>query len=167
MQDADALLKVLGDPQVMRFSLKGPYGRKDCGALIDKCLKMYERNNYGLYAVLIRETGQLVGYCGFFNQLIDGLEEVELGYRLASSFWGQGLGTEVAQAMLDYGFGELGFQRIISIIEAENHASIRVAEKLGLKHEKDTLFQESIAVRIYAISKASKQWPTMTDTGGA
>jgi RimJ/RimL family protein N-acetyltransferase len=82
--------------------------------------------------------------------VIDGREEVELGYRLIRSRWGKGLATEAAIATVHYAFEVLKLPRLISIIEPENHRSIRVAEKCGLVSRKEAKFH-GISVKIYAI----------------
>ncbi len=151
--DVDGIFSVLGNPEVMRFSLGGPYTREKCEEFIVWCLSRYKEKGYGLFAVVEKENNKVIGYCGFYNHSIDGKDEVEIGYRLHPSVWNKGVGTEIARAVKDFGFNEMGFGRMISIIEAENIASIRVAEKNGMKHEKDSLFKEQIPVRIYSIEK--------------
>lgn len=151
--DIDAVIALLSHPEVMRFSILGPHDREQCIAFIDRCLLQYRTKGYGLYAVTVKPSDHPIGYCGFNKHLIDDTPEIEVGYRLHPDFWGKGLATEASRAVLDYGFQTLGFTRLISIIEAENTASIRVAEKNGLIHEKDARFQDKIPVRIYAVSK--------------
>ena len=150
-EDLEELGEVLGHPDVMRFSLSGPYSREQSKEFIDWCLSQYEEKGAGLYAVVYQESQRVIGYCGYFFQTIDGVEEVEIGYRLHPDYWNQGLATETSKAVQSNGFDRLGFNRMISIIESENTASIRVAEKNGMKYEKDSLFQNKIPVRIYSI----------------
>jgi len=66
-------------------------------------------------------------------QEVDGVEEVEIGYHIRRDLWGQGLATEAAQACRDYGFSQLGFDKLISLINPANIASRRVAEKNGMR----------------------------------
>ena len=68
---------------------------------------------------------------------IDGRDEVEVAYMIAKAYWGQGLGTEAAQAILAYGFKKLGLTRLICLIDRGNKASISVAENIGMSFEKD------------------------------
>jgi len=98
----------------------------------------------------------VIGFCGLtrFDD-VDGQPEIEIGYRLARAYWEQGLATEAALAVRDYACSQLGLRRLIALIDAENVRSIRVAEKIGLHHEKDTLFREK-PVRVYAISFESE-----------
>lgn len=103
-----------------------------------------------MLAVIERKSGLLIGSCGFFQQVILGKTEIELGYRLLKGHWGKGLATEACIAMKKHAFQEMGFTRLISIIENENVASIRVAQKTGLKLEKEMLYDKRIQVGIYA-----------------
>jgi [ribosomal protein S5]-alanine N-acetyltransferase len=82
---------------------------------------------------------------------VDGSPEYEISYRLRRDCWGQGLATEAVQACRDYGFKQMGLTHMISIIEPENVASIRVAEKMGMTLEKKASFHD-IAALIYGIT---------------
>ncbi|MBF0199140.1 MAG: GNAT family N-acetyltransferase [Planctomycetes bacterium] len=149
--DLDDMAKVLGHPDVMRFSLSGPYSREKTKKFIDGCLSQYEKNGVGLYAVVFQADRRVIGYCGYYFQTIDGKEEVEISYRLHPDYWNQGLATETSKAVQEHGFNKLGFNRMISIIESENIASIKVAEKNGMINEKDALFHNKVPVKIYSI----------------
>ncbi len=150
--DLDQIHSVMGDPQVMRFSLSGPYSREKTEQFLKGCMEAYTKRGIGLFAVVHRMDKLVIGYCGFYFPVIDGVEEIEIGYRINPTYWNQGLATEACQALKDFGFNSLGFHRLISCIEKDNIASIRVAEKNGMHHEKDALFAEKIPVRIYSIS---------------
>lgn len=152
MEDLDDLQTILGDPKVMEFSLKGAYSREETEKFLKGCLKRYDENGFGLYAVVHKEDGCLIGYCGFYIQQVDGETEYENGYRLAPPYWGKGLATEAAAFTLNYGLEELGFKKIISIIEPANIGSIKVAEKCGQKLMKETKLGE-VPVLIYGIER--------------
>lgn len=101
----------------------------------------------------------MLGYTGL-TQFPDvaGQPEVEIGYRLARPFWGKGYATEAAMAVRDYGFDSLGFDRLISLIDPDNTASVRVAEKTGLQYEKDAVLPGyDHADRVYVITKMARQ----------
>ncbi len=91
----------------------------------------------GLWATIHKETGKFIGRCGLLPWTIDETPEVEVAYGLSKDFWGQGLGTEAAQGILQYAFEQLGLQRLICLIDQENLASIKVAEKIGMVFEKE------------------------------
>ncbi len=150
--DFEDLYLVLSHPEVMRFSVRGPYDRDGIARFLDVTQKRYEKGGVAQWAVVLKETGKCIGECGISVQDIDGKKQHEIGYRLARPLWGKGYATEAAMACREYGFNVKGLTRMISIIETENHASIRVAEKVGMKLEKESVFHE-IPVRIYSLSK--------------
>jgi len=153
LDDFDATHKILSDTEVMRFSLNGPYSEQKTIEFINNCIQQMEKKLPSLLAVINRKTGLLIGYCGFYKQKINGVEELELGYRLAKEHWGKGLATEAALAVQQHAFNEMGLTRLISIIEKENIGSIRVAQKNGFKLEKEMLYDKRIQVQIYALNK--------------
>ncbi len=103
-----------------------------------------------MYSVIHKESSELIGYCGLLSWTIDNSQEIEIGYRLATAYWGKGLATEAARAVRDYGWQFTQENGLICIIEPANHRSIRVAEKLGMKYERDTVLKK-IKVRIYRL----------------
>jgi RimJ/RimL family protein N-acetyltransferase len=136
--DLDAIAAVFGDPEVMRFG-QGPKPREWVEKWLKGCLEVY------------RPSNAVIGYCGLtLFEDVDGLREIEIGYRLARDCWGQGLATEAARAVRDHALGQLSLRRLIALIDAKNVRSIRVAEKIGLRHEKATVFRGK-AVGVYAI----------------
>ena len=150
--DAEAVFKFRGDPHVMRFSVSGPESREDIRIkYLPSCVKRYARDGFGQWAVIRKSDGNCIGECGICAQKVDGSPEYEISYRLRRDCWGQGLATEAAQACRDYGFKQIGLTRMISIIEPENVASIRVAEKMGMTLEKRASFHD-IAALIYGIT---------------
>ena len=154
-EDFDDLFTVHSDPEVMRFSVRGPRDRAGVARFLEVTQERYVRDGVAQWAVVLKETGKCIGECGISVQDIDDNKQHEIGYRLARSFWGNGYATEAALACRDYGFATLRLAKIISIIEAENHASIRVAKKLGMKLEKESVFH-GIQVEIYSILKTDQ-----------
>ncbi len=92
--------------------------------------------------MVLKENNQLVGYCGVVVEQIDGKDEKELGYRIDSRYWGQGLATEAASATVRYGFEQLNLPYLLGIVERANLASVRVLEKVGMRYERGTIFHE-------------------------
>ncbi len=92
-------------------------------------VKYQKENGFCRWAVLKKETAEIVGSCGFARP--HGTKEIELGYLLARKFWGAGLATEAAAACLKYGFEELKFKEVIAMTDLENVASQKVLEKIG------------------------------------
>jgi RimJ/RimL family protein N-acetyltransferase len=152
--DLDEMAGLFADAEVMRFG-KGPQSRQWTEEWLKKCLEdYYQKWGFGLWALVHKADRRVIGYCGLtlFDN-VDGREEIEIGYRLTRPSWGQGLATEAARAVLEHAFGHLGLRRLIALIDSENHRSVRVAEKIGLRHEKDIIFHGKL-VRVYAIHQS-------------
>lgn len=152
IEDVDSLQKVLGDPEVMRFSLKGPLDKEKIAGYVKGTLSHYEKHGYGLWALISKEEGKLIGLAGLINQTLDDCECVELIYRIAKDYWGRGLATEVALAIKEFAFTKSGLKRLVSIIEPENNRSRKVAEKIGMNLLKKTLFH-GFEVEVYDVSR--------------
>ena len=139
-RDLEAVTPILSDPQVMQFSIIGVHNQKQIRQFIEQRLLSYLECGFGLYAVIYKQNQELIGYCGFFVQKIDGQQEVEIGYRFATKYWGQGLATEAAKAVCEYGKQKFNFKRFVCLIEPANARSIRVAQKLGMELEKKIIY---------------------------
>ncbi len=109
----------------------------------------------GLWATIHKETGKFIGRCGLLPWTIEGQQEVEVAYSLAQDFWGRGLATDAAQGILQYGFEKLNLPRMICLIDPENIASQRVAEKMGMSLEKtvDGYEGDNTPFYVYSINK--------------
>ena len=139
--DREPMYRIFCDPDVMRFS-DGVKTKEWVQAWLETCLERYQTWGFGPYAVVRQGNQDVIGYCGlFFFPDLDGKAETEIGYRLARSTWGQGYATEAACAVRDYAFTTLGMKRLIAMIDPSNLASIRVAEKIGMKYEKDVMLE--------------------------
>ena len=130
-EDAVALSLVLSDPETMRF-YPAPFDRAGVEDWIERNRLRYASDGVGLWAMVLKSTGELVGDCGIMKQEVDGEPWYEIGYHLRREFWGQGLATEAVQACKAWGFAHLTVDRIISLIRPENLPSRRVAERNGM-----------------------------------
>jgi RimJ/RimL family protein N-acetyltransferase len=83
--------------------------------------------------------------------LIEEVEEVEVAYLLDREYWRKGLATEATEAIIKHGYAKYGFERIVAVIHPQNVASIRVAEKIGMKYERDVLYGDMGKVALYAL----------------
>lgn len=130
------MLRVFGDPEVMRYG-DGVQTSEWIAGWLAQCAQQYRQRGYGPYAVVERRTDDVIGYCGLFDYPdIQGKPEVEVGYRLERAAWGRGFASEAARAVRDLAFNNLGITHLIAIIDPANTASIRVAEKLGMRFER-------------------------------
>src|SRR5689334_6004080 len=93
----------------------------------------WQLRGYGMFAVVDRPRGEFVGRVGPFYP--EGWPDFEIGWTLRSTFWGRGYATEAAKACVDYAFGELGREHLVSLIGPDNVRSIRVAQRLGERLE--------------------------------
>ena len=139
--DADALSRVLSDRQTMRF-YPAPFDRAGVEAWIARNIQRYAEYGYGLWGMVLKPTGELIGDCGLTPQSVEGQTEIEIGYHVRRDQWGQGLAPEAASACRDYGFANLRVDRIISLIRRENIPSRRVAEKTGMTVWKEIVWRE-------------------------
>ena len=140
--DAEAMHRVFGDPEVMRFG-DGAQTKEWVDAWLQTCLERYYQTwGFGPYAVVEKQFQNVIGYCGLFIfPDINGKPEVEIGYRLARFAWGQGFATEAASAVRDYAFDVLGLKRLIAMIDPSNLSSIRVAQKIGMQYESEVMLE--------------------------
>ena len=149
--DCDELLRIWGDAEAMRLFPK-TLSREEMTEWIDRNLKRYESCGHGVWAVVLKDSRQFVGDCGLVVQEVDGVEELEVGYHFNPKFWGRGFATEAARGCMDYAFSQLNARRIISMIRPENSASRRLAERNGLKIEKE-VFWRGYRHYVYVIEK--------------
>lgn len=153
--DVPALAAILGDAQVMRYSVRGVLDEQAVGEFVHNCMACYHADGFGPMAVVDLASGELIGFCGLNAEMVDGAREVEIGYRLSPRFWGQGLATEAVQASLRHGFESLGLGSIIGIVQPQNVASVRVLHKAGFQDYIHSQYHR-LGVRIYRMS--DRQW---------
>ena len=140
-EDLHSLAALNADPAVMRFVAPNrPLTRAETADQLDRFVAHWERHGFGLWAVVPHDgDGRPIGFAGlaipsFLPQI---LPAVEVGWRLASAAWGRGYATEAARASVAFGFERLGLRSIVSVVEAGNERSMRVAEKLGMRPAPD------------------------------
>ena len=154
--DAEALARIFSHPSVVRYSGgRSPSFKEVRKGIRQHISGFYEERGYGLLAVELRETGEVVGRIGFLTTEIDKSADVELHYHLAPAAWGTGLATEAARAVLDWGFEKGYLTRVVAVIHPDNHASRRVAEKCGLKFWKEMELPDSGLFQIYQAQSPS------------
>ena len=138
LADLASLYELYRDPDVIKYIPDAPRSLQEAREELEWHMHGHPRHpELGLWATIHKATGRFIGRCGLLPWTIDGKQEVEVAYLIGKEFWGQGLGTEVAQAILEYGFYQLHLTRLICLIDEANLASIKVAEKIGMKFEKE------------------------------
>ena len=135
--DFDAFFEMESDPEVRRFVGGAPRPYADARRRFGERFLRRGRRRLGLWATVLRSNGAYAGYSGVYpyfrapGRLSAG--EACLGFTLARAFWGRGLATESARALVRYGFEDLGLDRILGSVEAGNAASIHILERLGFR----------------------------------
>jgi RimJ/RimL family protein N-acetyltransferase len=136
--DLEPLYTLYRDPEIRRYFPEGVLTYEETKEELEWFLHGHPRHpELGLWATIMKETGQFIGRCGLLPWDIDGQFEVEVAYLIAKEYWGQGLATEAALTIAQYGFETLQLTRLICLVEHGNTASIRVAEKIGMAFEKE------------------------------
>ena len=130
--DTDAMLFIFTDPLVVGSFGIPPFERHQMESWVQRNLNHQNEYGYGIFSVILKSNGLLIGDCGLEQMDIEGEKEAELGYDFHSDYWHQGLATEAAEAVRDYAFNVLSLPRLISLIRIGNDAAKRVAERLGM-----------------------------------
>ncbi len=132
LTDVDTMLGVYGDQEVVRWAGDGkPLSRALCEKWVEVTLNNYATRGYGMFALVDRESGEVVGFAGLVHP--GGQPEAEIKYALHRSRWGQGFATEAATALLSYGAARFGLAEVIATAAPENGASHRVLLKAGMQ----------------------------------
>jgi [ribosomal protein S5]-alanine N-acetyltransferase len=153
-EDLGRLAELMANRDFMRFSL-GPYTREQTQGVLQKFLSWNQAGLPSQFAVIFRGNNDLIGYCGFLHWHLDGVDEIEIGYRLHPDYWNRGLASEAAQAVRHHAFRDLRLPKVISLIHPDNVPSRRVAEKNGMMIERETVFR-GFPTQVFAITR--KQW---------
>jgi RimJ/RimL family protein N-acetyltransferase len=124
------------DPEIMRYMPTGQdYTLEQVTARVTRYINHQEQHGYSRWMMFDRATGAAVGDAGLLY--LPATQEVELGYRLAKPYWGQGYATEAAQAWLHHAFTVLGLNEVIAFSHPDNVASVRVMQKIGMTYLRD------------------------------
>jgi RimJ/RimL family protein N-acetyltransferase len=148
--DAPLLAALWMDPDVTRY-MGGPRDYAQVLASIQDDVRRDPPPSFDLWPVFEKASGRLVGNCGLIDKVIEGRSEIELVYVFALGAWGRGYATEAAAAIRDHAFGVLALPRLVALIDPANAASGRVAEKIGMRLERDTQRPGGKWMRLYAI----------------
>lgn len=131
-QDAPQLYLLNLDPEVIRYTGDAPFGGVEEARAFLERYDHYQKHGFGRWAVVRRADGEFLGWCGL--KYTEALDEVDIGFRFFRKHWGQGYATEAAEACLHLGHHRFHVPQIVGRAMAQNTASIRVLEKIGLKY---------------------------------
>lgn len=130
--DFDALSRILKDEETM-YAYNGAFNDAETQEWLDRQIGRYRRYGFGLWAVILKENGEMIGQCGVTVQPWKDKEVLEVGYLLRRDCWHKGFATEAAQACRAHAFDRLNADEVCSIIRDTNTASQRVAQRNGMK----------------------------------
>lgn len=129
--DFDALCKILCDEETM-YAYEGAFSDQEVGEWLDRQFSRYQEYGFGLWAVVLKKTGEMIGQCGLTMQPWKNDEVLEIGYLFQRNFWHNGFATEAAIACKKYAFEVLKADEVCSIIRDTNIPSQKVAERNGM-----------------------------------
>lgn len=150
--DADFILRLLNEPSfIQNIGDRGVRTLEDARSYILRVpIASYEKNGFGLYLVILKESGASIGMCGLIRR--EALEDVDIGYAFLPEYWSRGYAVEAALAVKEYARDVIGLKRLVAITDPENQASIRVLEKIGLRFEKMIrLSEDDIDLKLLAV----------------
>ena len=162
--DRPDLCMILQDKEVM-YAYNGPFSDEEVNGWLERQTGRYRERGYGLWAVVLKQTGEMIGQCGVTRQLWNGEEMLEIGYLFRHSHWHQGYATEAARACMEYAFNVLGASEVCSIIRDNNIPSQQVALRNGMRKA------EGVMVKHYRGAEMPHwlyltTWEEFSDTDG-
>lgn len=149
--DFDALFEILSDPVTMQHYPK-PYDEEGTWRWLRWSFQNYREHGFGWWAVILKETGEMIGDCGVTIQNIDGEKLPEIGYHFNKKFWRQGFASEAARAVRDWAFENTAYDCLYSYMDQTNVGSYCVAQKIGMKRIKEYSDGDE-QLFVYALSK--------------
>ncbi len=148
VDDAEDFYELNQNPNVVKYTGDAPFESVSAAEDFLKNYNDYKRNGYGRWAVIEKDSGEFLGWCGL---KFDG-KETDIGFRFFEKHWNKGYATESAKACLEYGFTELNLNEIVGRAMKENIGSVKVLEKIGMKFIKEMEFELHPGV-LYRIRK--------------
>ena len=129
--DFNSLCKILQDKDTM-YAYEGAFNDKEVQEWLDRQLSRYQKWNFGLWAVILKETDEMIGQCGLTMQPWKEKEVLEIGYLFNRFYWHKGYAIETAKASKKYAFEAIKANEVCSIIRDTNIASQNVAIRNGM-----------------------------------
>ena len=153
--DFEAIFEILSDAETMRHYPK-PYDEEMTRLWIERNIERYKKYGFGLWAVILKETGEFIGDCGITIQNIDGEFLPEIGYHIHKKYWRQGFGSEAASAVRDWAFENTEYNCLYSYMKYTNVASYSTASSIGMKKVKEYPDEKNEISCAYAITR--QEW---------
>ena len=156
MDDFDALYEIMSDPETMQH-YPSPFDEKKTKRWIEWNLDNYEKQGFGLWAVILKETGVFIGDCGITLQDIDGDLLPEIGYHIQRKYWRRGFAKEAAKAVRDWVFRNTQYDTLYSYMKYTNTASCSTAAAVGMKKVKEYSDPHNTVSYVYAVTRSEWQ----------
>lgn len=150
--DFQPLFEILSDAQTMQH-YPSPFDEKQVKRWIEWNLENYERYGFGLWAVILKETGEFIGDCGMTMQNIDGELLPEIGYHIHKKYWRKGFASEAARAVRDWAFTDTDYPCLYSYMKYTNIGSYSTAAANGMKKVKEYPDEKNGISYAYAITR--------------
>ena len=138
--DYGDLAEILQNPKVM-YAYEHDFSDNDVQEWLDRQVERYQKYGFGLWAMILKNTGEMIGQAGLTIQPYKDKEVLEIGYLLKESFWHNGYASEAASGCKRYAFEQLNRDKVYSIIKSDNYASMKVAKSMGMKKEDELITQ--------------------------
>lgn len=152
LQDFEAIYEILSDSETMQHYLQ-PFDEERTRNWIEWNLQNYKEYGFGLWAVVLKETGKLIGDCGITIQKIDGEYLPEIGYHIHKKYWRKGFGSEAAKAVRDWAFRNTEYDCLYSYMKYTNIGSYSTAIANGMKKMKEYPDEKNGISYAYAITR--------------
>jgi ribosomal-protein-alanine N-acetyltransferase len=149
--DLEPLAALWADPEVTHY-MGGPRNYEEILKILREDAQLNPQPAFDLWPVIEKETGKIIGTGGILEKDIDGRNQYEIIYVLAKAAWGKGFAAELASSLKDYAFNQLGLNRVTALIDPGNEKSEKVATKIGLRYEKDTVRPNGKTMRLYSLN---------------
>lgn len=146
--DAPAVVRLDADPDVIRFMKAPQFSEAEMAEVLSRYAARCGETGFGLLAGVLKATGTLVGRYGLQRTPVDGVDELEVTYATRPEHRGQGYAREATEAVLEAAWRE-GVARVIGLILPDNDRSLRLAERVGLRFERDVVYKDT-AMRLHA-----------------
>ena len=164
LPDFDSLYEIMSDPETMQH-YPAPFDADRTRNWITWNLDNYERYGFGLWAVVLKETGEFIGDCGITLQNIDGEILPEIGYHIHKKYWQRGFAKEAARAVRDWGFRNTQYDIFYSYMKYTNIGSWSTALANGMKKVKEYPDPKNTISYAYAITR--EEWEKLQRNSSA
>ena len=156
--DLDALYCVLADPDIMQHY---PYSfdKERVQSWIERNMNRYRENGFGLWAVCLKESGEMIGDCGLTLQNIDGTMLPEIGYHIRKDCQHKGYAKEAAKTVRDWAFKNTSYPALYSYCKYTNEPSYRTAESIGMHFDREYPDEANGITHVSSISRS--EWENL------